>query len=135
MDLSAPLWPTRRLRHSSGTIPQQHHLQHDHRQRYPSSRKMRLHEAATGLGGKMNNPWQPTPQLWQSVIDRESKLSRPRVLPVRTKKQVMAERDRSGKQAVTSEDATGGRSFDCTETTRRVLVWWVTTKDDQQQKQ
>jgi hypothetical protein len=47
----------------------------------------------------------------------------------------MAERDRSGKQAVTSKDATGGKSFDYTETTRRMLVWWVTAKADQQQKQ
>jgi hypothetical protein len=50
---------------------------------------MMLHKAATGSGGKTNNPWQPTPQLWQSVIDRESKLSRPRVPPVRTKKQAI----------------------------------------------
>ena len=123
MDLSAPSWPTRHSRHFSGTIPQQHHLQHDHRQRYLSSQKMRLHEAATtSLGGKQailddplhsygrawstgkascrvqgccrfvrktSNPWRPTPQLWQSVIDWESKLSRPRVLPVRTKKQAI----------------------------------------------
>jgi len=53
MDLSAPSWPTRHSRHFLGTIPQQHHLQHDHRQRYLSSQKMRLHEAATtSLGGK-----------------------------------------------------------------------------------
>ncbi len=106
-------------------------------------------KGAAGLYKKTSNPWQPIPQLWQSVIDWENKLSRPRVLPVRTKKQailddplhsygrawsigkaschvqgccrfvrknkqslmthstVMTERDRSGKQAVTSKGAAG----------------------------
>jgi hypothetical protein len=46
-------------------------------------------KGAAGLYKKTSNPWQPTSQLWQSVIDWESRLSRPRVLPVRTKKQAI----------------------------------------------